>query len=211
MNLIIDSIIKFLSSLIPNDYLLITVASAFPLIELKGGILLGISKGLIPLYVLILCYLGSSIIAPLILLLLRPILNLFKKIPVVNKFAHFAEFRLIHKAANIKNKNDLDINKSKNNILIPLFIFVAIPLPMTGVWTGAAVACFLNIDYLKSLLIILIGNLTAGIIVFTIALLFAPYVDIIFGMFLLIVIFALILSIVTAIVKSKKRSQNNSR
>lgn len=203
MSLIIEKIIAYLSALIPNGYVLITAASALPLIELKGGILLGISKGLNPLAVLALCYLGSSAVAPLILILLRPVLDLVKKIPVFNRLAERIEMHIDNKASRMKNKSYSDHPKTYS-IMPALFFFVALPLPLTGVYTGAAIACFLDADYLKSLGIILAGNLVAGLIVFAVALFFAPWADLIFGLFLLVVIIALSTSFIVGGIKKIK-------
>ncbi|NCA67192.1 MAG: hypothetical protein EOM87_03905 [Clostridia bacterium] len=203
-----EKIIMFLTNLFPNDYLLITVASAFPLIELKGSILLGISKGMPPLIVLILSYLGSSLIVPFILLFLRPILNLLKKIPLLNKIALAIEYRITGKAAKLAvNKASCGQNSKWNNLLLSLFIFVALPLPLTGVWTGAAIACFLDIDYFKAMLSIILGNITAGLIVFCVAMLFRPYADIIFAAFIVIVLAAIILSASVSIIKNIRRKR----
>jgi len=199
---ITEKIITYLSSIIPNCYLLVTVISALPLIELKGAILLGISKGLNPFAVLALSYLGSSSIAPLILLLLRPILNLVKKIPILKKLAERAEARIGAKAVRITQKNaGKSTRNMSGNLLGALFLFVALPLPMTGVYTGAAIACFLDADYLKSLAAILGGNLVAGLIVLAIALFFEPWTNLIFAIFLIAVLLALTVAVTIAAVK----------
>ncbi len=199
-----ERLIELLEQLIPGSYLLITVASALPLIELKGGILLGFAKGLNPIYVLLLCYLGSSVTVPIILLCLRPILSFVKKVPFFGRLALSTERRLSSKAARFEQKNRVPNTKNglRTGILAALFVFVALPLPLTGVWTGAALACFLSVDYGKALFTIMSGNLVAGLLVFGVAMLFAPYADIIFLMFLLIVVIALVSTALYSRIKS---------
>lgn len=195
-----DKVIIFLTKIIGNDYLLVSIASAFPLIEIKGSILLGISKGLPPLWVLLLSYLGSAVVAPLILLCLRPLLNLIKKIPPIKKLAISIENRMQNKATRFKEKSK---GKESNAVFLSLLIFVALPVPMTGVWSGAVIASFLNVDYVKSLVAIIVGNIISGLFVFSIALLFKPYVNIIFTIFLLAVSVTLVASIIYPIIDKK--------
>ena len=80
-----------------------------------------------------------------------------------------------------------------------LFIFVAVPFPVTGVWTGTAIAVFLNMKFKDSFLPIVLGNLIAGAIITFITFLFADYVDIIIGALVVIAIIMLLIFIIKVI------------
>ena len=70
-----------------------------------------------------------------------------------------------------------------------LFLFVAVPFPITGVWTGTAIAVFLNLKFKESVLPIALGNLVAGAIVTALTFLFKSYVDyIIYALFIIALI-----------------------
>ena len=91
---------------------------------------------------------------PFILLFIRKIFSLLKKIPSVEKAITKLEARSIRKADNVKKYR-----------LWGLFLFVAIPLPGTGAWTGALIADLLDIRIKHSLPAIAAGVLVAGIII----------------------------------------------
>ena len=150
-----------MEKLIP--YAIITFISAIPLIEQRGSIPIGILLfNLNPALVFLTCLFGSLIPAPIILLLFNPIFNWLKKFKFLNWFTGFIENRL--------QKNTPKIEKYKE---IGLIIFIGIPLPTTGVWTGSAVAAVLGLDMKKSLFCALLGALISAIIL-TVLSFFAP-------------------------------------
>lgn len=131
------------------------IISATPIIEQRGAIPIGIINGVGIWETYIITLLGAMIPAPFILLLMPSILNLFKKIKYLDRLAIWYEERALKKSLKIKD----------NFKFIGIFLFVAIPLPGTGVWTGSTVAALLKLDFKKSLLAVLFGAATAGILV----------------------------------------------
>ncbi len=91
-----------------------------------------------------------------------------------------------------------------------VLLFVAVPLPMTGVWTGSAVAVFLGLGFFKSLLAVAGGNLVAGGIMTLLSILFKDYIDAILFWFLIIVIVILVLFIIKIIIKTVKQNKNKA-
>jgi hypothetical protein len=79
--------------------------------------------------------------------------------------------------------------------MLSLFIFVAVPFPVTGVWTGTAIAVFLGLKFKESVLPIAGGNLIAGIIITLLTWLFKAYVDVIIYVLFAIAIVMLIVFI----------------
>ncbi|WP_353093767.1 small multi-drug export protein [Tissierella praeacuta] len=129
-----------------------------PIVELRGAIPLGISLGLRPIHSTILSIIGNIIIVPFLLKLLQPIMKYFEKTVIFSKTIGWVKRRSMEKASIIKKYS-----------LIGLFIFVAIPIPTTGVWTGSVIASILKLDFKKALLSISLGIITSGIIVATIS------------------------------------------
>ena len=138
--------------------LIVILFSMMPIVELRGAIPLGISLGLSPLHSTILSIIGNIAIVPFLLKLLQPIMKYFEKTIVFSNTIGWVKRRAMKKASIIKRYS-----------LIGLFIFVAIPVPTTGVWTGSIIASILKLDFKKTLLSISLGIITAGIIVATIS------------------------------------------
>lgn len=151
-----EFLIGFLA-LLSNEFKVMFTA-AMPIIEVKGAIPVGIALGMAPLHATFLAFLGSMIPVPLILFTIRPIFNYLKKTKTFKKMIN----KLIHKSMN-KSGN------VKKYGYLGLFIFVAIPLPGTGVWTGSLIASLLDLRFKYAFPTILIGNLIASIIIMSLS------------------------------------------
>ncbi len=137
------------------NYLYVFVISMVPIVELRGAIPVGYGMGL-PFFVnYIICCIGNLIPVPFILLFIKWLLNFmsFSKIGFFNKTANF----VLKKAE--KNKG-----KITKYATWGLFLFVAIPLPGTGAWTGALVASLLDMKRSRAMLSITAGVVAAGLI-----------------------------------------------
>ena len=160
--------VEFISNLIGDAKIATVIMSVIPLIELKGGIIFARGAGLNFLESFGLAYLGSTLAFIPVFFLLIPILNLLKKIKWFNAFANKIELFFSDKAAGALVKAKKSGKKARTEKfykLLGTFIFVAIPLPMTGVWTGTAVAVFLGLKFKDAALPIVIGNFIAGAII----------------------------------------------
>lgn len=131
------------------------IVSLLPVIELRGAIPIGVSMGLSTVTSMIVSVIGNMAPIPFIILFIRRIFEwMRKKSPGMKKLAE----RLENKAY---SKRDI-IYKGE---VIGLIIFVAIPLPGTGAWTGALIAALLNIRLKVALPAIALGVLIAGFLV----------------------------------------------
>ena len=176
MDAIITAIQGFFEGLFnDNSYLVGFVISMIPLIELKGGILYMILKTKNVFLSFLIGFLGSSLVAPVLLLILMPVINWMKSTKIFKKLAEFVEGYFKKKSDKLEEQaNAKQVDESLENAeqarrkkvemakYIGLFVFTAIPLPLTGCWTASAVAAFLKLDFKKSLLFIVLGNLVAG-------------------------------------------------
>ena len=127
--------------------------SMLPVLELKASIPAGLAMGL-PLWETFLIALaGSCVPVPFILLLLRPFFKWCKGRPFFHKLADKLQKRFDERSDTIRKYS-----------LLGLFIFVAIPLPTTGVWTGSGIAAMLNLRIKHALPVIILGNCIAGLL-----------------------------------------------
>ena len=200
---------EIIRNLIGSDLWATLIMSIFPLIELKGGIVFARGAGFDFLTALGLAYLGSTLVFIPIYFLLRPILNLMKKIKWFNKLALKVEDYFDDKArAAVQKGQSKGDGKNRENFYkkLGVFIFVAIPLPMTGVWTGTAIAVFLNLKFKDAVLPVVIGNAVAGIIISLLAALCIALWNIAVLDYILYVLLALALILLAVvIIKIAKR------
>ena len=174
---------EFLIELVGSPFIAVILVSMFPLIELKGAIPVGMTEafGLSILETALMAYIGSTVIAILVFFLLKPIFRLLKKIKIFNLIIRKLEGLFIHKAEKIAKKSEgVDVERAAKRIMIiALLLFVAVPFPVTGVWTGTAIAVFLSLRFREAILPLALGNLIAGSIITLLTYLFSAYVDII--------------------------------
>ncbi len=136
-----------------SQELIAFIVSLLPVLELRGGLIASKIMDIEFVKAFIICYIGNMLPIPFILLFIRKIFSWLKKIPSIERVIVKLEARSIRKADNVKKYR-----------LWGLFIFVAIPLPGTGAWTGALVADLLDIRIKHSFPTIAAGVLVAGII-----------------------------------------------
>ena len=212
-------LITAIQNLIGNDIIATAIISFFPLIELKGGIVFARGVGYGFFEALGLSYLGSSIAFFPVFLLLIPILNLLKKIKWFNGFVLKIESYISGRAekAVYKKNGDKTNEKAATRIKqIAAFIFVAIPLPLTGIWTGTAIAVFLGLKFREAVLPILAGNLVAGTLISLLAELCIAIWDIsvldyiLWALFLLAAVLLIITIIKVAVQKPNKNTGKNA-
>ena len=130
--------------------------SILPVLELRGAIPMAFALGLPWWQAYLISVLGNLLPVPFILLLINLVIKWMSssKVTFFNKIANF----LLKKV----EKNRERIEKYS---FWGLFLFVAIPLPMTGAWTGSLVAAVVGVKPLKAFLSVLLGVLLAGVIV----------------------------------------------
>jgi uncharacterized membrane protein len=137
-----------------GEVLGVILVSALPISELRGGIPLALYYGFHPLQAYLLCVVGNALPVPFLLLFLERIGKVAERFDLTQRiYGVFVE--------RSKRKRDL-IEKYG---YAGLTIFVAIPLPITGAWTGSLLAFLLGLRVIKSFSFIFIGILIAGIIV----------------------------------------------
>ncbi len=155
----LDALIEFLGPI--GKELSLIIVSMVPFIELRGAVPLGINAfGMDPVQVFTMCVLANCVPIPFVIFLIKPIFNWLKKFRPFKK--------LIEKIENAANKKSSKVTAYKYEML-GLFLFVAIPLPGTGAYSGALVAALLNMRVKHAFPAIVAGVVVAGILVTLIA------------------------------------------
>ena len=134
--------------------LTVLLTAALHIIELRGAIPVGISLGLSPFHAAILSFIGSMIPVPFILFTIRPIFNWMKKTKMFRKLVNRLTNKSLNKSGQIQKYGAWG-----------LLVFVAIPLPGTGVWSGSLAAALLDMRFKWAFPAIFVGNLIAGILI----------------------------------------------
>ena len=148
-----ETVVEFLRDYLPRE-LVVFVVSLLPILELRGGLIAASILGIDFVPAFIICVVGNMLPIPFIMLFIRKILDWMRGIKFFGK---------------IIRKIDAKVEKNTGKVLKykrwGLFLFVAIPLPGTGAWTGALVADALNMRMRDALPLITAGVITAGLIV----------------------------------------------
>lgn len=136
-----------------SEELVVFIISMIPLLELRGGLIVAKLLQISILKAIPLCILGNIIPIPFILLFIRQIFKWLKKVPKIDKLIYKLEDRAMGKSDQIKKYE-----------FWGLVIFVGIPLPGTGAWTGSLIAALLEIDVKKAVVAELLGIAIATVI-----------------------------------------------
>lgn len=142
-----------IASLAFGKELIVFIISLMPILELRGGLIAASLIGLDPIPSYIISIIGNLLPIPFILLFMNSILKWMRNNKYLKKLANWLDKKV-------------DKNKSKIETLgfWGLVLFVGIPLPGTGAWTGSLIASVLQMDRKKALLAALIGVIMASII-----------------------------------------------
>ncbi len=140
-----------------NKYIYIFLISMVPLVELRGAIPFAEGFGLPFLPSYIVCIIGNMLPVPIIYLFARKVLEWGADKPLTGKFFTFC----LEKGE--KGGRRLQ-EKAGRGLFLALLLFVGIPLPGTGAWTGTLAASILDMDFKSSVTAVMLGVLLAGVI-----------------------------------------------
>lgn len=139
-------------------YLITFLVSMVPIIELRGAIPIAESLGLNIFVYYPIAIIGNMLPVPIIYLFARKVLIWGKDKKIIGKFFTWC----LEKGE--KGGKKLQESAGKNGTFFALLLFVGIPLPGTGAWTGTLAASILDLDFKTSVLAVTLGVLLAGII-----------------------------------------------
>ncbi len=145
-----------LTSIPHGKELVVFIISLMPILELRGGLIAAALLGLDVIPSFIICLAGNLLPIPFILWFITPIFNWLKKTKHLNKFVTKLENKALSKREKVEKAE-----------FWGLLLFVGIPIPGTGGWTGSLIAALINMNKKKALIAIFCGVLLAGLIVGT--------------------------------------------
>lgn len=146
-------IFGFLTGTMFGKYLTVFIISLFPILELRGGLIAATILDLNPWVSFAVCFLGNILPIPFILWGIKWLFKIMKKNKTLGKFVNWCE-----------NKADKHKGQIEKYGFWGIVLFVGIPLPGTGAWTGCLIAALLNMDKKKATIAALLGVIMAGII-----------------------------------------------
>ena len=141
-----------------KKYLLVFLVSMVPLIELRGGVPIAVGMGLPYFKALIVCVIGNMLPVPVIYFFARKVLEWGKDKKYIGKFFTYCIEKGVH------GGQRLTARAGRQGLFVALMLFVGIPLPGTGAWTGTLAASFLNMGIKSTTLAVSLGVILAGII-----------------------------------------------
>lgn len=149
---IVDYIVEIFQGNLPKE-LIVFFISLLPVLELRGGMIAAKLLDVELLKAFIICYIGNILPLPFILIFIRKIFKFLKKFKVTRGLVEKLEIRSMRQSEKVKRWRNWG-----------LLVFVAIPLPGTGGWTGALIAALLDMRIKISFPIIALGVLIANLI-----------------------------------------------
>ena len=219
------------SNIFGDNVILATIlVSMVPIMELKGGIPFGMSsafwgsKALTRWKAFGWAYLGCSIVVIGLYFTFVPIMKLLRKTKAFKGIANFIDGRIKKQSSkyeddkNNTSDTNLDANttngvvtndstslKSKLLKMFGVFCFVAIPLPLTGVWMGVCIAVAIGLNFWETFISVQLGNLVAGIIISTICVIFPNFTHVLIYIFLILVIIFIVFEIILSKIRKNKQ------
>ena len=139
-------------------YLAAFFISMVPIIELRGAIPIAIGYDIHPVVAYIICVIGNMIPVPIIYFFARKVLIWGSDKRFIGKFFRWCLVKGEHAGQKLVRKG------SKGGLVVALMLFVGIPIPGTGAWTGTLAASFLDMGIKKTTLAVSLGVILAGII-----------------------------------------------
>lgn len=139
-------------------YLLVFLVSMVPLVELRGGIVMAVGMGLDYFTSLAVCVVGNMLPVPIIYFFARKVLVWGQDKKYIGKFFRFCLEKGEHAGQKLVAKT------GRGGLFLALLLFVGIPLPGTGAWTGTLGASFLDMGIKTTALAVSLGVILAGII-----------------------------------------------
>ena len=195
-----------------HAWLGILIIAMIPLIELRGAIpfALGTAWGTYKLSIgeaYLSSVLGATVPALIIIPLLIPVFNYLKKTKLFKKIVEKLDEKFSSKSQKIENdiKDEKNVRIAELKKFIGVMTFVAVPLPLTGAWTGSAVAAYLKMPYWKGVLAILLGNIISGAIMTLLCVCFPNAVDAILYVFLALVVLFIVISTIVMLIKNHRK------
>lgn len=210
---IIQTVLDFLSRVFVYPEIVTTLIAILPIVEARLAIPIGLGLGMGYIKSWLFAFVGSSLIVPLLLLVLIPFVKWLAKTKLFHKLGEVVYEKFESKSKSVGEADEDDevppeIRRKRDfKKMLGVFVFVAIPLPLTGVWTGSAVASIVKLPYGKAVASVIAGNLVASLIILLLCRFFNAYINYIILALALIAIVVVLVLIVKVIVHKPKTAE----
>ena len=205
-------------SMVPTNlsWVCVLFASMLPLIEIRGAIPFGMSSVFAenPLslwQVCLISFVGSTISALFVLLILKLIIKLSTKNRKFNEVYKKFKLWLDKKFFNIKNKNTMQKTTTRKWLI--LMLFTGLPVPFSGCWTACLLAVFFGLKIFPAISAIVVGNFVAVLLVSLFCTVFIDFVDLVLVVFvaitILFILFELLKLVFTLLNKKTSKEKQN--
>lgn len=141
-----------------RNYLIIFFMSMIPIVELRGAMLYAVGHNMDFLPALLVCVLGNMLPVPIIYFFARKVLAWGAEKKYIGKFCNFFLVKGEHAGQKLVK------TAGRGGLFVALLLFVGIPIPGTGAWTGTLGASFLNMGFKSTVVAVCLGVILAGII-----------------------------------------------
>ncbi len=210
---IIQTVLDFLSRVFVYPEIVTTLIAILPIVEARLAIPIGLGLGMGYIKSWLFAFVGSSLIVPLLLLVLIPFVKWLAKTKLFHKLGEVVYEKFESKSKSVGEADEdgevpPEIRRKRDlKKMLGVFVFVAIPLPLTGVWTGSAVASIVKLPYGKAVASVIAGNLVASLIILLLCRFFNAYINYIILALALIAIVVVLVLIVKVIVHKPKTAE----
>ena len=192
--------------------------SMIPIVELRGAIPFGSASSLWGDHALSLwasfavSVLGSTLVCVILTFAFWPIFNWLKRTKWFKKLADFIERKLNKNSESIDKKTKDEKNEKRIFWLKfwGVLLFVSIPLPLTGVWTGTCLGLFLGLSKLQTMAAVIPGNVCAGLIMTLVSYFFADDTMIVLLAFLALVVLFVLYEVIKSLIKKRKNKKSHA-
>ncbi len=203
---------QFFVDIFNGNVLLATfLLSLIPVFELKGAIPFGMSipfwgeNALSSWSALGIAFLGSTLVMPFIVIIFRPIIRKLDNYKFFHNIIKFFTDDIRNTSSFIKAHKKTG---SVKNIIIKMLyvlLFVAFPVPLTGVWSGTCFAVLLGLDFWQICISVILGNFICGLIVTFVCVIFPNSTNIILYVFFALFIIMIIIKFIIHFIRKRKQ------
>ena len=148
----------WLTATVAGKFVLTMLVSMIPIVELRGGVVLAVGMGMNPLVAIAVCAIGNMIPVPFIYFFARKFLKWGSRQRYIQKVCNFFLIKGERAGQKLVKKT------GRGGLFAALLLFVGIPLPGTGAWTGTLAASFLNMGFKSTVVSVSLGVILAGCI-----------------------------------------------
>ena len=202
-----SAIVAFFEERIRNRYLVAAILAVVPVTELKGAVLYAAAAGGSVWLGALTAYLATLPLCYLLSRFAPRSLGMMERIPFLRRRTAFLTERLTARAERMITRAERKGEGISGSLLFGVYAFVAIPLPMTGVWAGALLSALLRLDGKRTFFALAAGNFTAGGIVLAVGLLAGERAGLVFDLFLLAALALLLFSVVKSLLNRRRKTR----